>query len=237
MDSARPHPPSEQRIAEARAAGHLPRAPLTGLAAALLGLFLCASLLGPRIVHLCRELFEAPLTLSAHGKLAEALARAGASVRELFGLVALAGLALFASVVLGVGLAQGLAFAPLASPRARAFARLSPDRTAGALFALGLTLLAALSLADALWLERATLGSFARSWAERVALLGLACVVIDASFARARFFASLWLTRREYFDEQREAFGAPEIRAARARARRDLTDPGSQATLPSVGPP
>ncbi len=209
MDSARPHPPSDQRIAEARAAGRVPKAPLTGLTAAIGGLFGAAALLGPRIARSARDLFEAPLALSAAGERSAALARAAASARELFALLALAAVSIFISVALGIVLVQGLAFAPLARPRARALAPLRVDRTAGALFALGV----------AVWLERAGWADFARAWAERLAFLAVACLVIDASFARARFFASLWLTRREYLDEQREAFGAPEIRAARARAR------------------
>jgi flagellar biosynthesis protein FlhB len=51
-------------------------------------------------------------------------------------------------------------------------------------------------------------------------LLLSACALVDAFLARAAFFRSLWLTRREHREEQREAYGSPELRAERERLRR-----------------
>jgi flagellar biosynthesis protein FlhB len=53
-------------------------------------------------------------------------------------------------------------------------------------------------------------------------VLAVGCGVVDVAFARARFVASLWLTRSEQLAEARRDFGAPEIRRARAEARRAM---------------
>jgi flagellar biosynthesis protein FlhB len=81
------------------------------------------------------------------------------------------------------------------------------------------------------WFElpSAALGAAWTRWLDLVAASLAGCAVVDASFARAAFFRSLWLTRREQLDELREAHGAPETRRARALARASATNPGSRA--------
>ena len=45
--------------------------------------------------------------------------------------------------------------------------------------------------------------------------------LIDAALSRAAWWRSLWMTRRERKAEDREAYGSPELHAARARIRRE----------------
>lgn len=199
--AARPHAPSAQRIADARASGHVPRAPLLWLAG-LLALSAVGAALGPRFGSLLRALWSDLLS----GGAVDVWGR-------LHGLLALLAWSLGAIFVLLLGvvwLVQGPAFA--AWSRRAQFEALRPDRTASALWACGLCLLTGFALTDAL-------AGFA-AWAWGLALLSLACLLIDAAFARARWFASLWLTRREYVDQQREQAAAPALVAARNRARR-----------------
>ena len=46
--------------------------------------------------------------------------------------------------------------------------------------------------------------------------------VIDVASARTAFLRALWMTRQELREEQREAYGSPELRGARAAVRRSL---------------
>ncbi|MDB4974794.1 MAG: hypothetical protein JWN48_3135 [Myxococcaceae bacterium] len=222
MAAARPHSPSAQRIAEARASGHLPRAPLVGFAGALLALLAGTALLGPAIAQRTAALLRGPLELAAAGRSREAHAQAELLLQQL---------ARSAGLLLGLGciaialftlLAQGPSLARLSSSRSLRVASLRPSRTASALWCVGLCVIVLTTLASWTELERATLSQWAVALATELALLTVACSAIDIAFARARFFASLWLTRREYLDEQREQLGAPELRAARRRARDDL---------------
>jgi AraC-like DNA-binding protein len=177
---------------------------------------------GPSLARSCRELLSVPLALAASGNTAQAHAHASELLRTLARELGFALLAVALCVGLGTFLAQGPAFARLSSFVSSRFAPLSPSRTASALWCLGLAFVTLLSLSEWLRFERAALVDLACQLAQRVALLTVACMAIDLGFARARHFASLWLTRREQLDEQRAHYGAPEVRVARERARRTL---------------
>lgn len=192
------HAPSQQRIAEARASGHVPRVPLLGLFG-LLGLLA----VGAGQLHgFAREL-RALIALPLSGAEPWALLRS-LLTRSAWSLAAVWGL-----LLLGTWLAQGPAF----GTRRVAFAPLGLDRTATFLFGAGVLGL----LASILWDVRLLEISADYGWA--LALLSVACLAIDIAFARARWFQSLWLTRRQLRDEQREHGVSPEVAAARRRAR------------------
>jgi type III secretory pathway component EscU len=76
-------------------------------------------------------------------------------------------------------------------------------------------------LRDVFWATRADFGTLVIKLLTRLALALSALAVIDTAFARAAFFRALWQTRREYTAEQREAYGSPELRAARERVRHE----------------
>jgi len=117
-------------------------------------------------------------------------------------------------------MAQGPAFTGLGTHDRARFGPLSPSRVASGLWCLGVCCLGASGLASWDTLSLVSLPAAATSWALSLALLSVLCLVVDVGFARARYFASLWLTRREYQDEQRADFGHPQVRAAREQARR-----------------
>lgn len=225
--AARPHPPSSRRIVEARASGHLPRAPLAGFGLALLALLACTATLGPRAAGLCADLLRVPVALVGTGAALQAQARAGELVQQLAALVGVALGSVVLAVALGVFLVQGPAFAQLSRPStaSASFAKTSISRTASVLWCLGVVLISALSLSRWRELAQGNLTSLLAAWAQQLALLSAALMVVDIAFARARFFASLWLTRRERDDELRDAYGAPELRAARRQARLQLGQP------------
>jgi flagellar biosynthesis protein FlhB len=84
--------------------------------------------------------------------------------------------------------------------------------------------LAVFSVAHAsLRVDEGSLMSVTSSWLIRLAGSLVACAVIDAALARAQFFRSLWMTRREHLDELREAHGSAEMRSARERVRRETS--------------
>ncbi|MDB4974117.1 MAG: hypothetical protein JWN48_2458 [Myxococcaceae bacterium] len=219
MTAARPHPPSSQRIAQARASGHAPHAPLVGFGCGLLAVFATGFWLAPRVERTFGELLRAPLELAARGRSAEAHARALALLGGLTSFVV--GALVLVSVVIALGCfaAQGPAFARLTGSLSTRLPTLRPSRTAGALWCLGLVVLWLVTLSEWTRFSQSSLGSVAYEVLQGLTVLTLACMVIDVAFARARFYASLWLTRREHIAEQRDAFGAPEIRAARQLAR------------------
>jgi flagellar biosynthesis protein FlhB len=116
---------------------------------------------------------------------------------------------MLAIVIAGSWLAQGPAFAT----RHGKFASLAVDRTASVLFGATTIGLALFFVFDAQWL------AIDANYAWALALLSVACLAIDIAFARARWLQSLWMTRREFLDEQRDQGVSPEIAAARRRAR------------------
>jgi flagellar biosynthesis protein FlhB len=229
--AARPHPPSSRRSAEARAQGHLPRAPLAGVLFALLSLLLSLWALAPRVFVLLTRLLREPLELAARGQAVAAEARLAQLLGELTGACALALLAIVVGVGGGLFVVQGPAFASSSRTHGVVFPALSLSRTASALWCVGLLLITALALGQFFAcafegalrrasFSSATLPALAAAWAGQLGALSVAALLVDVAFARARFFASLWSTRREFQDEQRLALGPAEPRAARERARR-----------------
>lgn len=216
MSQARVHPPSEQRIREARRAGHVPRVPLVSLAASWIALACGLFLLGDGLGTALERAFVRPLEALAAGRpLALPVAELERVAVSLLALLALAWVALAASIVL----AQGPAFGAVpARPR---FPELRAGRTARALFVLGLPVLGAFALERALRASERTFVDVLFTFAILVGVLAFACALIDVAFARAAHVRSLWLTRAEHRDEQREAYGSPEARAAREGARRE----------------
>lgn len=197
--SARPHAPSQQRIAEARASGHVPRVPLLRLGG-LLGAMAVAAQQAHGFARELVALLEAPLSgVDPFAGLRALVLRTAWSLAVVLALV-----------LLGSWLAQG----PARGAREPKFTPQAVDRTASVLFALGVLVLLAFFVLDVqlLELDLATYG-----WA--LALLSVACLAIDIAFARARWFASLWMTRREFLDQQRDHGVSPELAAARRRAR------------------
>jgi hypothetical protein len=220
--AARPHPPSSRRSAEARARGHLPRAPLAGLVFALLSLLAGSCALAPRVWALSLRLAREPLELAARGHGTAAQARATQLLNELSFTCAPALVAIVGSVALGSFVVQGPSFVGSSQARGSSFPPTSLSRTASALWCLGVLSIVLLALSRWASLELSTLGAEASAWATQLTVLSLAALLVDVAFARARFHASLFLTRREYHDEQRAALGPPEARAARGRALRSF---------------
>jgi len=211
MTSARPHAPSSDRIAEARASGHVPRAPLVGFGVGVLGLVGYA---GTSATSRYRE----PLELAARGDVTGALERASTWLLDVGASLATALFVLAVAIAASIAVAQGPAFARLTRTRVLP-PPLRPSRTASVLWCLCLGALVARTVLEAPMLTIETLRAEASAFAWALVLITVACIAIDVAFARARFYASLWMTRREFLDEQRESHGAPELRSARARAR------------------
>jgi len=220
--AARPHPPSSRRSAEARAQGHLPRAPLAGSVLVLLSLLASVWSVGPRAFGLCTFLLREPLELAARGHATAARERAVQLLGELAGVCAPALVAVVVSLVLGLIVVQGPAFTHGSRGRGASFPALSISRTGSALWSVGVLLIASLALGQWASFDLSTLGAFAGAWAVQLVVLSVGALLVDVGFARARFHASLWLTRRAYHDEQRAALGPPEARAARAEQRRSF---------------
>jgi type III secretory pathway component EscU len=221
MAEARIHPPSEQRLSEARRQGHVPRAPLVGLFATWAALLLGLSLAAPSLMRALAALLRLPLEASARGHslaLAELWHAAGL---QLVSACALVLLFAFAALALGTLIAQGTAFGFALD------ARLCPPplalgRTARGLFALGLPIIALQLGVRALRAELAQLAPLLRDFALYAAAYLAACALLDAALARAAHVRSLWLTHSEHKQEQREAYGSPEVRRVRDRLRREL---------------
>jgi hypothetical protein len=127
------------------------------------------------------------------------------------------------AMLLGLLVAQGSArFVPFSRPGKLRLDRARPPRTARAL-AFSITLVATASVLHAsLRVTESSLSSLVSSWLIRLAGCLGACALVDAALARAHFFRSLWMTRREHLDELREAYGSPELRSARERVRREV---------------
>jgi flagellar biosynthesis protein FlhB len=215
MAEAKIHPPSPERIAEARRSGLAPRAPLVGLVAAILALFLWGRLLVSRVLAQLEALFRGALAQAARGappgEAWELVKPVAFSLAELLG-------AVFLCLVAASIVAQGPHFAWPKRPR-RPFTRARKSRTASLLAALLVPLVAVSLLPRALWIEPQQVGDVLLSALGRLSALLLVLALIDVAFARTRFLRALWLTRREQRDAQREVHGAPELRAARERAR------------------
>ena len=167
-------------------------------------------------------LARAPLAAIAAGRSHDAFTQAEVLLRGLTLSLTAALLAVLVVVALVCLVVQGPAFGWPRRTQRIALAPSAPTRTGGLLWGMALCGCVALTIHESLDASLADLPRLARTCAERVLALTLPCMVIDAAFARARFHASQWLTRREQRDEQRAAQGAPELRAARARQRREV---------------
>ena len=126
-------------------------------------------------------------------------------------------------------LAQGSArLLPLQRNR-RSFSRLPAPRTSKLLWCV--LRIAAGRGALHEFLRVAPHGGACRSGALVAAFVGSRCVlisVLDVTLARTAFMRSLWLTRREHLDDQREAYGAAQRCEARARSS------GAKSSLSSL---
>jgi flagellar biosynthesis protein FlhB len=218
MDEARTYPPSEQRILEARRAGHVPRTGLVAMAAQALGLTIALTYLGDSLWSALAQLLAQSLTaLTLAPPPAAFIARiAPAFGTSLFLLLAL----VWALAMLAQLLAQGFAVRWPFTRSRRPFAPLRPargPRLLAAILVLGFSLVL---LPEVLRVTPHTAGGLLARGSLRVSMLLVACALVDVFLARAAFFRTLWLTRREHQDELREAYGAPEMRAERERIRR-----------------
>jgi type III secretory pathway component EscU len=223
MTEAKIHPPSRSRVADARAAGLAPRPLLVGLSAALFALASCVHSFGRSVAQDLATLLSAPLDALAHGESRAALDPIAPVIGRLLRTTAGAMLGVAVCVVLGLLLAQGSAFAfPRANTRRLAAPRVSLEATLLAI--VGLLVLCSFALFSALWLEPMQWPDFGARFLRQLAALFLGLAIVDAAFARTAFFRALFLTRRELREEQREAYGAPELRAARATARQQIAD-------------
>jgi flagellar biosynthesis protein FlhB len=218
MSQARIHPPSEQRLSEARQLGHVPRAPLVSLFALWSTLLLGLSLAAPTLWRALEELVRGPLEAAALG---HTLALSSTALKQLAWSLACALLGAFVALALGTLVSQGPAFGFAGASRLRPVP-VRPPRSTGLLFALGLPVVCLQIAARALRAEPAQLASLLRDFALYAAAYLAACALLDASLARAAHVRSLWLTRREQQEEQREAYGSPELRRVRDRLRRAL---------------
>lgn len=220
MNSARPYPPSAQRIAEARASGHHPRASLVASNVALVGALGLGFMLGARWFAGLVALFRDTMRAWSRGDGAGAYRLLESHARGALLSCAFAALGLTLLVTAACVLARGPRGGRASGPARARFPRLAPGRTAPLLFVLGLALVSGLALAEVLALDAPRLFGLASRWAWGVALVALLTLIVDVAFAQARFYASLRMTRRELLDEQRAAFGAPELRALRQRLLR-----------------
>lgn len=222
MAEAKIHPPSRSRVAEARAAGLGPLPRVSGLSLAVLALWLVQRELGQELWRDLGALLRDPLsawTASAAGNPPLALAQARAALHPIGRVLGLALAGVCASLALGLTVIQGPVLVWPRRPR-RPIAGPRPSWLPALLWSLGLCALLALGLLDALWLAPDAVEPLIARWWWRVSGLSLGLLLIDAALARERFFRALWLTRREQREEWREAYGAPELRAARAERQR-----------------
>lgn len=221
MAPPRPFPPSAQRIAEARQSGHVPRPLLVGLAAGFIAVTGGAAVVGPRLAASLQRFLRGSLEALAQGEREAAYGQLAALLGELTGLLALVLALLFAGLLLGCAVAQGKSFGFSRATREARFPKPAGDRTASVLFVLGLWACVGAALVELRVATVTDLGELGASLGRRVVLLALATAIVDGALARARFFESLFMSRREQLDEQRAAFGAPELRTARRRLRRE----------------
>lgn len=220
MADARVYPPSEQRLAEARRQGHLPRAALVGVAGPFVAFAWWAPRAAESLAHELLGLWQAAFSELAQGRTpkVEPLLRQGADL--VLSTLAPGFALMLAATVLGLWLLQGVTWGFPRAPARPRFTRLRRDATAPLLFVALLSAMYLGGLSSAFRAESATLGDQIAVWLSASALALLVCAAVDAAFARARHVRSLWLTRREQQDELREAFGSPELRSERARRRR-----------------
>lgn len=228
---ARTEPPADSRIHEARAQGHVPRAELAGVVAVFLTLTLLLAVSRERLLEALRSLLREPLRALAAGEvpslqdaLLGAMARLGSSLLFVLSCCLL-------SVVATLVLAQGVRFRLAVGASKARFAKVESTRIVRIALS-GLVCFAAFAggLFDLLRVLPSELSALLVAGALRFSLLLSLLAVVDTLLSRAAWWRSLWMTRRDRLREEREAFGTPEMRAARQRLRReDRTQPASRS--------
>jgi flagellar biosynthesis protein FlhB len=223
MAQARTEAPSEQRSAEAHAFGHVPRTVLVGVAVAFASSSALLSWLHRPLANDLAALLRAPLLALARSDRIDAAAH----LRQAFFAFApqLMLLLLGAGVASALSLAivQGFRFRVLRAKPRHPFAKPASSRAVTALLtALGTALVIALGIHDALWTAQQELAAVFMNTALRLSIALLLIAACDAALARAAFWRSLWMTRQQRRDEDRQAFGSPEMKTERERARREL---------------
>ncbi|MFT3927226.1 MAG: EscU/YscU/HrcU family type III secretion system export apparatus switch protein [Myxococcales bacterium] len=219
MAEARVYPPSEHRIAEARRAGLAPRTSFVALAAGLAVGGLWFEYWGGALLQGLSQLWRVQLAAFERAEVPDAGAALRSQLPQLLWPLACAFVVYF---VLALGLsfvAQGSArFLPMRR-RTRAFPPVPAPASGKALWVLAVFLASLGALHEWVRVRPDTAHLLAARWWFRLSALAALIGVFDALLARLVFVRALWLTRREHLDEQREAYGAPELRTARARAR------------------
>jgi flagellar biosynthesis protein FlhB len=220
MTQARTEPPSEARIADARAARHVPRAELVPRASAWCVAVVLLLAFAGQLVNGFQGMVRAALATAAapeRAPLAEPLHGPLTALALGVGILLVA-LAFF--MLLAQATAQGFVFSPRRRRPRRAFGHVS--RTSWLSTALGVVALAVVLgtlLHSALRVEPDSFAALLWAFASRAGLLLVLVSLLDAVLSRASWWRSLHLTRREAADELREAYGSAALHAARERAR------------------
>ncbi len=220
---ARSEPPSASSAEEARAHGHVPRADLAGPAAAWLALALLLTNYGNRFVLRLQNLLRDSLQTAATDPM-PALGQQSSIAIETFGpMLALALVLCLGAMIVARSVAQGgIGFSLPWFTRRKHFDKVKHTRwLTGLLAAVLCTVVVGSALPAALRVETTELGPVLQSSAWRLAAAFALLAWIDAALTRAAWWRSLWMTRRERKEEEREAYGSPELRAARAHIRRE----------------
>lgn len=225
---ARTEPPSDSRIDEARAQGHVPRAEIVGMAAIWLALVGGFSLFSRDLTDFVRSTLREPLLAIVRGETPSVadwaltlLGRVGATAASVLLLCAF-------SALLARAVAQGFTFRVGRPARATRFAPVARTRWISASLAvLSMGIVLGITIPELLRVQVTSLLPTLSLLTSRLASVLALVAVLDALLARTAWWRSLWMTRHERRTEEREAYGTPELRAARERLRRE-----SQAESP-----
>ncbi len=225
-------PPSESRLHEARAQGHVPRVELAGLAAAALVLTFALTGFTAAFSQPLHMLITAPLEALAEAREPTLELGAWAACEQIGRLLASCLLACCVGVVLARGLGQGFGFSLRALAPRRRFAPIASTRAVSGLlscFGCGVAFLSVVPVA--LRVETADVTELLSGLSLRLVVVLALLSLVDTFLSRAAWLRSLWMTRRERALEAREAYGIPELRAARERVRRESrTEPRDRGT-------
>ncbi len=219
---ARTEPPSDSRIAEARAQGHVPRAEFVGLAVIWLILVGAFAFLSLGLIDVVQTMLRAPLQSIADG-VTPSIAELPFVVFRRVG-VTWAGVLLLCmiSALLARAVAQGFTFRVGQPVRAKRFAPVVRTRWLSAcLLALVAAVVFACAMPDVLRAEVASLVPTLLRFAFRLAAVLVLVAIVDVLLARTAWWRSLWMTRHQRRLEEREAHGTPELRSARDRLRHE----------------
>lgn len=224
MADSKIHPPSASRVEEARSTGLAPRTVLVGLAGGFLALTLWLAWQGAALAQSLAALLRMPLAELERGRLEGAQAVALATLRGVAWQGVGAVTVIFVCTAGALLVAQGPSVGWPGKRHTR-FDEPRPVRSVPLLAGVVLVVVLGSLLRELFWATADNLAALLLRLLLRTAFALAALAVIDAAFARAAFFRALWLTRREQRDEQREAYGSPEIRATRERIRRETAQP------------